>query len=136
MFTKPVTDLKLSDVESFCKMDGEGVRVEYKWEIPNNLPKTISAFANTLGGVLIIGVKTDENNRAIFPIEGMKKEGGMEDRITASSLHGIYPAVIPEVKVIDVPNTNNKMVVVVKVHENIEAPHVIENSTRAYNLLN
>ena len=132
MFTKPVTDLKFSDVESFCKICGEGVRVEYKGEIPNNLPKTISAFANTLGGILILGVKTDENNRAIFPIEGMKKEGGMEDRITASSLQGIYPAVIPEVKVIDVPNTNNKMVVVVKVHESIEAPHAIQNSTRVY----
>jgi len=133
MFTKPVTDLKFSDVESFCKTYGENVRVEYKQEIPKgDIPKTISAFANTLGGILILGVKTDENNRAIFPIEGMKKEGGMEDRITASSLQGIYPAVIPEVKVIDVPNTNNKMVVVVKVHESIEAPHAIQNSTRVY----
>lgn len=133
MFTKPVTDLKLSDVESFCKTYGENVRVEYKQEIPKgDIPKTISAFANTLGGILILGVKTGENNRAIFPIEGMKKEGGIEDRITASSLQGIYPAVIPEVKVIDVPNTNNKMVVVVKVHESIEAPHAIQNSTRVY----
>ncbi len=132
MFSKHVQDLEFSDVESFCKTYKEGVRVEYKGKIPSNLPKTISAFANTLGGILILGVKADENNRAIFPIEGMKKEGGMEDRITASSLQGIYPAVIPEVKVIDVPHTNNKMVVVVKVHESIEAPHAIQNSTRVY----
>ena len=132
MFTKPLMDIEFSDLESFCKRFGEGVRVEYKEAIPKKIPKTISAFANTLGGILILGVKTDENNRAILPIEGMNREKGIEDKITASSLQGVYPAVFPEVKVIDVPNRNNKIVVVVKVHESIEAPHAIENSTKAY----
>jgi len=125
-------NIEFSDVESFCKRFGEGVRVEYKEAIPKKIPKTISAFANTLGGILILGVKTDENNRAILPIEGMEKERGVEDGITASSFQGIYPAVLPEVKVINIPKTSNKIVVVVKVHESIEAPHAIENSTRVY----
>ena len=132
MFSKHVQDLEFSDVESFCKTYEEGVRVEYKGEIPSNLPKTISAFANTLGGILVLGVKTDENNRAITPIEGMEKQRGIEERITASSLQGIYPAVFPEVKIIDVPSKSNKVVVVVKIHESIEAPHAIQNSTRVY----
>jgi hypothetical protein len=132
MFSKPVADLEFSDVESFCDQWGEGVRVEYKEQIPKNLPKSISAFANTLGGILVLGVKTDENNRAIVPIEGMEKQRGIEERITASSLQGIYPAVFPEVRVIDVPNRSNRIVVVVKVYESIEAPHAIENSTKVY----
>lgn len=132
MFAKPVGNLKFSNVESFCKRFGEGVRVEYKENMPKNIPKTISAFANTLGGILILGVKTDKNNRAIIPIEGMKKQQGIEEKITDSSLHGIYPAVLPEVKIIDVPNMGNRIVVVVEVHESIEAPHAIENSTRVY----
>ncbi len=133
MFTKSVADLEFSDVESFCKRFGEGVRVEYKQSIPKKgIPRTISSFANTLGGILILGVKANEDNTAILPIEGMEKQGGIEDRITASSLQGIYPAVLPEIKVINIPETSDKIVVVVKVHESIEAPHAIENSTRVY----
>lgn len=133
MFTKPVQDLEFSDVESFCKTYVEGIRVEYKESIPKKkLPKTISAFANTLGGTLILGAKTDENNRAILPIEGMKKQRGIEETITASSLQGIYPAIFPEVKVIDVPDKSDRIVVVVKVHESVEAPHAVCDSTRVY----
>lgn len=132
MFSKPIAHLEFSDAESFCDQLGEGIRVEYKAEIPNNLPRVISAFANTLGGILVLGVKTDENNRAILPIEGMEKQRQIEERITASSLQGIYPAVFPEVKVIDLPNKSSKVVAVVKVHESIEAPHAIQNSTRVY----
>ena len=76
MFSRRVQDLEFSDVESFCRTYEEGVRVEYKREIPSNLPQTISAFANTLGGILALGVETDENNRVILPIEGMEKRGG------------------------------------------------------------
>ena len=36
------------------------MRVEYKSEIAH-IPKIISSFANTLGGIFIIGVETDEN---------------------------------------------------------------------------
>lgn len=134
MFTKPVQDLEFSDIESFCKIYREGIRVEYKESIPKKkLPKTISAFANTLGGILVLGVKANKvSNRAEFPIEGMEKKDGIEETITVSSLQGIYPAVFPEVKVLDVPDRSDRIVVVVKVHESIEAPHAIQNSTRVY----
>ena len=133
MFLIPVNDLKFTDVETFCGKFGEGVRVEYKSAMIRDIPKTISAFANTLGGIIIIGVKTDKvKNEVIFPIEGINREEGIEDKIINSALEGIYPAVLPEVKVIDVPNAKNKIVVVIKVHETIEAPHAIQNSTRVY----
>ncbi len=130
MFTKLAADITFSDIEDFCREFGEGVRVEYKQEI-QHIPKIVSSFANTLGGIFIIGAETDENNKVKFPIQGIPNRGRIEEQIQESALNGIYPAVIPEVIICDVPNTNN-VVVIIRVDESVEAPHAIQNSTRVY----
>ncbi|MYB00346.1 ATP-binding protein, partial [Candidatus Poribacteria bacterium] len=130
MFTKPIDKITFEDVENFCHEFGEGVRVEYKREIAH-IPKIVSSFANTLGGIFIIGVETDEMNKVVSPIKGMPKETGIEERILQSALTGIYPAVMPEVIIRAVPNSNN-VVVIIRVDESIQAPHAIEKSTKIY----
>lgn len=130
MFTKPTDKITFEDIKNFCQEFGEGVRVEYKQEIAH-IPKIVSSFANTLGGIFVIGAETDEMNKVKFPIHGMPKQNGIEEQILQSALTGIYPAVIPEVVIIDVPNSNN-IVVVIRVDESIQAPHAIQNSTRVY----
>ena len=133
MFLRPLSELEFSHVETFCKEFSEGIRVEYKSGMISNIPKAISAFANTLGGILIIGVEVEKvSNRVKFPIKGMNKEKGIEDKIINSSLKGIYPSIVPEVRVLDVPDQKDKVIVVIKVHESIEAPHAIQNSSRIY----
>ena len=108
------------------------MRVEYKREIPNTIPKIVSSFANTLGGILIIGVETNENNKAILPIEGMPRDRGIEERIVESAFTGIHPPVTPEVKVYDVPGKTGNVVILFRVHESPEAPHAIQNSTKVH----
>ena len=131
MFTKPIDEITFEDVKSFCDVWAEGVRVEYKKEI-RHIPKIVSSFANTHGGIFLIGVEADQtNNMPICPIEGIPKDSGIEERIQQSALTGIYPGIIPEIKLIDVPNSEN-VVVVVRVDESIQAPHAIQNSTRVY----
>lgn len=130
MFTKPIDKITFEDVENFCHEFGEGVRVEYKQEIAH-VPKIISSFANTLGGIFVIGAETDELNKVVFPIKGIEKEPQIEERILQSALTGIYPAVIPEVAIVDMPDPNN-IVVVVRIDESIQAPHAIQNSTKVY----
>ena len=130
MFTKLGTDITFSDVEDFCQKFGEGVRVEYKREI-QHIPKTVSAFANTQGGVFIIGADTDEKTNQVIAIDGIPNSGGIEEQIQQSALTGIYPSVIPEVIIRDVPNTDN-VVVIIRVDESPQAPHAIENSKKVY----
>jgi hypothetical protein len=132
MFTKPLSQVEYSDVESFCNTFGEGVRVEYKSEMIENIPKAISAFANTLGGIIVIGVEADKVQNKVVAINGTDNKEGIEESILNSSLNGIYPSVIPEVKILEIPEKKNKILVVIKVHESIEAPHAIQNSTRVY----
>ena len=106
--------------------------VEYKSEIVH-IPKIISSFANTQGGIFIIGVETDKKrNKVIFPIRVILNDGGIEEQIIQSATDGIYPAIMPEVIICDVPGETDKVVVVVRVEESQQAPHAIQNSTTVY----
>ena len=134
MFTKPIDEIIFEDVKSFCKEWAEGVRVEYKRDmnIKKQIPKIVSSFANTFGGIFLIGVEADQTkNKVIFPIQGIPPRTGIEEQIQQSALTGIYPGVMPEIKLVGVPNTD-KIVVVVRVDESVQAPHAIQNSTRVY----
>ena len=130
MFTKPIDEITFEDVETFCKECPEGVRVEYKTVI-KYIPKIVSSFANTHGGIFLIGVEADQTNNRVTTIPGIPQRNGIEEQIQQSALTGIYPGVMPEIKLVDVPNTGN-VVVIVRVDESVQAPHAIQNSTRVY----
>ena len=130
MFAKLESEITFSDIKAFCEEFSEGVRVEYKREI-QHIPKIISSFANSSGGIFMIGAETDENNRVKFPIQGIPNRNGIPEQIQQSALTGIYPAVIPEVMIKKIPNTDN-VVVIIRVEESPQAPHAIQNSTRVY----
>ena len=134
MFTKLANEIDFSDIEAFCREWGEGVRVEYKSKTTTeSLRKTISSFANTQGGILIIGVDADkECNKARFPIQGIPNDGGIEEWIVQSATDGIYPSILPEVIICDVPGETGNVVVVVRVEESQQAPHAIQNTDRLY----
>ena len=133
MFTKPIDEITFEDVQSFCKEWAEGVRVEYKSEITVNrhIPKIVSSFANTYGGIFLIGVEADQTKNRVNSIPGIPQQNGIEEQIQQSALTGIYPGIMPEIKLVGVPNTG-KVVVIVRVDESVEAPHAIQNSTRVY----
>ena len=130
LFTKPKNEITFADVEEFCREFGEGVRVEYKREI-KHIPKIVSSFANTHGGVFVIGAETNDENKVKFPIQGIPQRSGIEEQIQQSALTGIYPGVIPEIILVDVPNSSN-LVIIVRVDESIHAPHAIKEVTQAY----
>ena len=132
MFTNPANEIEFSDVETFCKEYGEGVRVEYKSEI-KHVPKIVSSFANTQGGILLFGADTDKTtNKVTLPIQGIPNDGGIQEQIQQSALTGIYPPVIPEVIICDVPGSTGNVVVIVRVNESQQAPHALQNSNQVY----
>lgn len=68
----------------------------------------------------------------IFPLDGILAQPGIEERISQACWTGIYPALTPAIKVIQLPSTPDRVVVAVDVRESIEAPHAIENTTKVY----
>jgi hypothetical protein len=134
LFSKPLQEITFQDLTDFCERWPEGIRVEYKQVLKtDHIPKVIASLANTVGGIWIIGVKTDKtNNLPILPIVGFPREQGVDERITQSCYLNLYPPLLPDTKIIDVPGNADNVVVVVRVTESIEAPHAIENTTRVY----
>ena len=131
MFNLSKDEITFEVVENFCREWPEGVRVEYKQEI-KDIPKIVSSFANTQGGIYIIGVKANQtDNKVVFPIEGIPETVGIEEAVMQSAYEGIYPPVMPEVIKVNVPESEN-IVVIVRVDESVSAPHAIQNSTRVY----
>jgi len=134
LFNKPISDLNIDDISTFCKTFDENIRVEYKANlnsVRNNLVKVLSSFANSYGGVLIIGVKS-EGGKVIFPIRGFNKPSHEEPRVTIQQrcLDQINNPILPEIKVINI--TEKRIVILVYVNESHEAPHSIENNKSVY----
>ena len=94
MFTKPIDEITFEDVKSFCQERAEGIRVEYKSElnVKNHIPKVVSSFANTYGGIFLIGVEADNTtNMPILPIKGIPKRRNIEEGIQQSAEMSINP---------------------------------------------
>ena len=128
-------EITFEDVKSFCEEWGEGARVEYKSElnVKNHIPKVVSSFANTYGGIFLIGIKTDKTtNMPILPIEGIPNRRHIEEAIQQSAEMMINPPVKPEVRIVNVGDGENVVVVVRVAEGSLLAPHAIEDSTKVY----
>ncbi len=133
---KPRDQLTPGDVRQICARFNEGMRVEYKGSLDRNvrdkLPKIVSSFANSYGGIVIVGVKTSEG-RPLSPIEGFEKPEGEELPLTIENIchQNIYPVLTPLVTEIgsDVPG---KVFLLIEIEPSPEAPHAIENSRQVY----
>jgi len=136
MFTLPFEQINYEKIETFCKEQiAEGETIEYKSDFPSDLEKSISAMANTYGGIILIGVKADKTrNVPILPIEGRDLSEGLEEKITSICLRKIYQPYFPLVKVCPLPNVKgeNKCVVFIRVYESDQTPHAINNNTNVY----
>jgi hypothetical protein len=118
------------DIAAFCTQQiPEGIRLDYKLDIPGDLGKVVAAFANTLGGLIILGIEGDKTtNTPIWPsAKGMKKSPGIEERITAICRDSIYPPVRPQIsQVIDNPHLAETVLVVLRIDESPDAPHAVK----------
>ena len=65
IFSLPIEAIKYEDILSFCdKQMEEGVDLDYKADWPNDLEKVICSFANTQGGIALIGGQRGKERHA------------------------------------------------------------------------
>jgi len=134
IFSKPINDLDIDDIRIFCEKGiKEGFTLDYKEDFPNSLEKTICAFANTFGGVILIGVEGDQENKPIIPIKGIDFQEGLYERVINIILDNIYPPLFPEIEIVRFQdNGNDKAVVVIRIPQSDMTPHLINNKKNVY----
>lgn len=134
LWTKPVTALTFDDVEQFCLQKiAEGVSLDYKREVTDDLAKLVSSFANTVGGWIIFGVDGDSQNLPKWPTKGIPTTRGFADRIIQICGEGITPPIMPAVSaILESPNQPGVQLAVVRIDQSHEAPHSLRNKPRTY----
>jgi hypothetical protein len=138
MFGTPIESIDLSQILSFLGTGiREGFALDFKENFPSNLEKTLAAFANSYGGIILIGVEETATGSAVVPIRGVELNTGLRERVLQKGLEAIYPPVLPEVHVVEFKSDESlsapdRAVVVVRVAESDDAPHAVEDRTVVY----
>jgi hypothetical protein len=131
LYSDPLEEINWEAVEQFCAgRIPESAFIDYKAEWPNDLAKTIAAMANTLGGVILIGVQTDTQEMPVTPIAGVPQEPRLELRVFDICESAIFPPVIPEVKAC-LNAESSRAVLLIRVPISRQA-HAVERNTRVY----
>lgn len=132
IYTKGIYAIDWADVEAFCDTKvNENTYLDYKREFPTDLAKTVSAMANTFGGVVIIGVDEDNNGAPLLPIAGIPIQRGLEERVVNMMVDAVCPPIVPEVSVCESAD-KSRVVLVIRVAQSTEAPHALQSNTRVY----
>ena len=139
VFTKPIKDITYNDIETFCNQQiRENVHIDYKEDFNNKKPvrlaKTMAAFANTYGGLIIIGVK-DDDGVPVLPAEGIDYKKGLHERVTKIIIDNTNPIFFPEIAVCR-NKANNKAFVVIRIPQSNNGPHAIIGNTETYLRIN
>lgn len=142
MIDKPLNQITLDDIEKLVSSRcSEGPTLDFKQAFPSADDKgtrdflaDVTAFANTDGGDLIIGVKEDGNGVAT-ELVGINPEGLDEAvRRVEDQVRSCVDPRVPMFTVQQVYLTNGKIVLVMRVGASLIAPHRItfKGSSRFY----
>jgi hypothetical protein len=132
LYIKPIGETTWDDIENFCQQKlPEGAYLDYKEDFPKHLEKTISAMANTLGGIILIGVGEDDENKPVVPIAGIPFIRGLSERVMNIILSNITPPLFPEINIC-MNSGGTRAVVVVRISQSHQSPHAIASNTKIY----
>jgi hypothetical protein len=140
LWSLPLEALTFEQLDEFLAARlPEGSRLDYKLDVPNDLAKVIAAFANTLGGLIVLGVEEDtKTTQPVWPPDpaagkGMPMKRGLREQITQIARDAIYPPVNVRISpVIENKYLPGKALLAVRVDESREAPHAVEKGREVY----
>jgi len=134
VWTLPVDEITAADLKTFLEHNTpEGPQLDYKQSLETSISKNIAAFANTVGGLIVFGVKTDSANKPILPARGIPAKDWNADQLNQICANAINPAMLPNVSG-PIKNPYDKVgedtvLAVLRVDQSVAAPHAINQST-------
>jgi hypothetical protein len=130
LFALEKSKISYKEVKSFCDQQiPEGLRIDYKEDFPKNegLARTICAFANTAGGILLIGVKADKVRNVPVDVQGVQMTEGLEEKVVNICLSHILPRIVPDIKLCPFKSDDGseRAILFVRVESSYTAPHYL-----------
>ena len=128
MFTGDLERKTYADVDAFLKESiPEGTRLDYKRKMPDRIERTISAMANSEGGLIVIGVDEERATRTPkLPPDGITLAGQAE-RVQSKAYQAIHePITALDFGTYPFPDDGDHGVLVVRVHPSERAPHAVD----------
>jgi hypothetical protein len=110
--------IEIQDILAFCsEKHTEGIDLDYKQNWPKDLARIICAFANTQGGLILMGVEEEGKTREPkLPVHGMPLvPSTARQQIDQISSEAIYPPVAPEVAICRVADQDERYVLLIRV---------------------
>jgi hypothetical protein len=134
LFVCPLGDVVVADVRAFLNLDGEedarlaeGERIEFKSDWDADLGETVAAFANTAGGLILLGVKENGANNRPTQIAGIQRTGELKARITAHIETTVRPRPRCQVHTLPIGPTD---LAIVRVELGDEPPYMFSLNTK------
>jgi hypothetical protein len=130
LFVLEKSKINFEEIKTFCDQQiSEGLRIDYKRDFPKNvdLAKTICAFANTAGDIILIGVEADKEKNIPINIPGIQMTEGLEEKVVNICLSHILPRIMPEIKLCPFKpdEGSERAVLFVRVRPSYSPPHYV-----------
>ena len=139
LFLDDLEEVERADLENFLRLDQpdetqrpvEGPRLDFKSDVPDDIGDDVAGLANTYGGLILIGVKSDKEKHNI-PLELVGVHVGHGDwiaRITQKVLSTVQPR--PPFDVTVVPSGKRDCaVILIRVYEGDHPPYEFTKGPR------
>jgi predicted HTH transcriptional regulator len=130
LFSADIEKIALTDVENFLAIGSpeegrpsEGIKIDYKAKVPDDLCDTVAAFANTAGGLIFLGVESQKKKNNIpTKIVGVTFAGGdARAALTGKITSQVLPRPDVVIGIVDLPSGD--VVVVLRVREGTYPPY-------------
>ncbi len=131
ILTKPLSSFTFTSIQEFAQEGKpEGIQLDYKkdFQVDEKTSQLVSAFANTRGGVILIGITEDRTTGIPTNWDGIPN--GRHDEHVAQVIAGISP--IPHYEVHTTDEQNGKVFVLIRVFEGDETPYYPHNDSNLW----
>jgi len=127
LYTLPLSDITFEDIKHFCDQRlSENPRLEYKAELNDNVIRTIAAMANTDGGMILVGVPEEKEEKQKEGQDSQRNYPGAPEGIdiarksleqwVVNSCYGhLQPSWAPEVKEIRIEDKPDRAILLIRV---------------------
>ncbi len=122
-----------SGIESFCRISEpidkrpqEGYLLDFKQEWGEKSLRTVASFANTFGGVLLVGIS--EENAKPKDIVGIQSNSEIKTQIASSIASNVSPTPPYDIAECSLPNEPTKRLCIVRVRKGVQLHFLTKKS--------